>query len=67
MNFEWDENKNQLNKGKHCIDFDDAKAVFDDPNRIETKDTRNDYGEKRFITIGKVANAILTVFILCVI
>ena len=33
MDFEWDENKNQLNKLKHDLDFEDAAAVFDDPER----------------------------------
>jgi len=59
--FEWDENKYSSNKEKHKIDFEEAKKIFDDENRIETEDTRYDYGEKRFITIGKVLNAILFV------
>jgi len=28
INFEWDENKNQINKKKHGIDFEEAKTVF---------------------------------------
>ncbi len=59
--FEWDENKNKSNIDKHDISFDDAKAIFDDPKHLETEDTRKDYGENRFIIIGKVRNAILTV------
>ena len=51
--FEWDEKKNKTNLKKHNISFEIAKEVF--------KDTRKDYGEKRFITIGKVKNLILTV------
>ena len=34
MKFEWDENKNALNKIKLGIDFLTATAVFDDPNRL---------------------------------
>ncbi len=61
MEFEWDENKNQINRSKHDVDFSDAKHVFKDINRTNSEDTRNDYGEKRWITIGMVSNAILTV------
>ncbi|MBV5339205.1 MAG: BrnT family toxin, partial [Deltaproteobacteria bacterium] len=31
MIFEWDENKNRVNKVKHGIDFESAITVFDDP------------------------------------
>ena len=36
--FEWDEEKNALNIGKHGIDFDYARRVFDDCDRIEEYD-----------------------------
>jgi len=61
MLFEWDENKNQLNKLKHGFDFEDAVSVFDDPERIETTDRRRDYKEIRYRTIGIVDHRILTV------
>ena len=61
MEFEWDENKNELNKEKHGIDFNDAKEIFKDKNRISSEDKKKDYGEKRWITIGIAANAFLTV------
>jgi len=59
--FEWDENKNKSNIEKHGISFEIAKKVFEDTNRLEAEDTRKDYGEKRFITVGKVKNLVLTV------
>ena len=31
MKFEWDENKNTINKEKHKISFETAAYVFDDP------------------------------------
>ena len=31
MKFEWDENKNIINKEKHKISFETAAYVFDDP------------------------------------
>ncbi len=61
MGFEWDENKNDSNKAKHKIDFNFASKVFNDKNRINWEDKRIDYDEQRFITIGKIINAIVTV------
>lgn len=61
MEFEWDENKNKSNQEKHGIDFNDAKDIFNDPNRINSEDNRKDYGEKRWIAIGMVANIFFTV------
>jgi uncharacterized DUF497 family protein len=43
------------------IDFDYAMNVFLDKNRIEKEDRRRDYGESRYITIGKVVDILLTV------
>ncbi len=61
MDFEWDENKNKSNQEKHGIDFNHAKNIFDDNERIKFRDNRKDYGEERWITIGKVLDAIITV------
>ncbi len=35
MKFEWDEEKNIINKEKHKISFETAAYVFDDPYYIE--------------------------------
>ncbi len=43
------------------MDFSDATDVFLDPFRLEREDTRHDYGEARFVTIGQVNRRILTV------
>jgi uncharacterized DUF497 family protein len=51
MLFEWDENKNRINKTKHGVDFETAALVFDDPicaSRIE----RTVDDEERWQTIG---------------
>ena len=61
MKFEWDKNKNRSNQEKHGIDFNDAKEVFNDANRTNSEDNRYDYGEKRWITIGKMYKAIIVV------
>ena len=61
MEFEWDENKNKSNQKKHGIDFNDAKEVFSDTDRTNSEDNRQDYGEKRWTTIGKMYKAIIVV------
>ena len=59
MQFEWDENKNIKNIDKHGIDFNDAITVFDDDERIEAIDDRNDYGEERIQVIGQAKPGVL--------
>jgi len=52
MEFEWDENKSHSNKMKHDIDFDTAKYLWNDNNRIEIEAP---YPlENRSILIGKI-------------
>ena len=57
--FEWDKKKDQANQEKHGVSFEDAKRVFDDPDRIQYLTTRGN--EKRFLTVGKVINFIVAV------
>lgn len=67
MEFEWDEDKNQSNQIKHNISFEEASEIFRYP-MYEIADTREgltlssqgracmprqDYGEVRYIGIGK--------------
>ena len=61
MDFEWDSGKADANLRKHGISFEDATRVFLDPQRIETFDDREDYGEDRWKTVGLVAPALLAV------
>jgi len=35
MKYEWDENKNNSNLIKHGVDFNQARDVFNDSDRIE--------------------------------
>lgn len=53
MSFEWDGNKNQSNITKHGISFEEAIAVFDDPDILTFEDARFEYGEARLISIGQ--------------
>ena len=52
MEFEWDENKNQSNQQKHDISFEEASEIFGYPT-YEIADTSQDYGEVRYIGIGR--------------
>jgi uncharacterized protein len=54
MTFEWDEAKNRTNILKHGFDFADAESMFHGPLLIRP-DTREDYGEERWIGIGMLA------------
>lgn len=59
--FEWDDDKDRANAAKHGVRFADAKDVFSDPFALELLDDRYDYGEERFILIGRARDALLTV------
>jgi uncharacterized DUF497 family protein len=59
--FEWDENKNNINRAKNKIDFMDAIQVFFDERRIGKLDLRNDYGESRYQVIGMSNERVLFV------
>ena len=60
MEIEWDNNKAASNSIKHKIDFEDAKNIFLDPNRLQREDKR-DYDETRIQVIGIVNQVVLFV------
>ena len=51
MKFEWDEDKSRINKAKHGIDFETARGLWLDENRIEIHAPHP--LEDRMIIIGK--------------
>lgn len=59
---EWDENKNQLNKIKHGVDFQQAAKVFEDNFRLEEIDSKHSDEEIRYITIGRVNDILFVVY-----
>lgn len=61
VEFEWDDDKAASNLKKHGVSFPVAARVFADPNRIERRDDRHDYGEDRFVTVGLVGDVELAV------
>ena len=62
MEFEWDEKKNRENLQKHGFDFADARQLFENPLLVKP-DTRKDYGEERWIGIGRMINGMVTVLV----
>ena len=62
MRFEWDEDKNSINKEKHKISFGSAAHVFDDPNYIEMCEFEHSVDEDRYIAIGRVGEVLFVVF-----
>ena len=60
MQFEWDEAKDRANVAKHGIDFETAKRIFDGPV-LTRPDRRRDYGEERYIGIGRVEAATVVI------
>ena len=60
MRFEWNETKRESNIVKHGIDFADAPRLFSAPMRT-VLDTRQDYGEDRFIGLGLLDNHVVAV------
>jgi uncharacterized protein len=53
MQFEWDDEKNFSNQQKHGVDFVEAMLIFEN-DVLTAEDTRQDYGERRFRSIGLV-------------
>lgn len=49
--YEWDDAKNARNTAKHGVSFYLARRIFDGPV-LTLADNREDYGERREISIG---------------
>ena len=52
MSFEWDDRKSLINKEKHGIDFEAAKSLWLDDERVELEMAFLD--EKRWALIAKI-------------
>jgi uncharacterized DUF497 family protein len=57
--FAWDEAKRRANLKKHCIDFRDAEKIFRGFT-ITAEDTREAYGERRFLTLGLLQDQVVS-------
>ena len=65
IKFEWDENKNEINKAKHKISFEEAKTVFYDEAALIIDDPEHSSEEQRFIILGFSRRANLLVVCHC--
>ncbi len=58
--FAWDDTKRRANLKKHGIDFVDAEKNFRGAT-FTAEDTREDYGEQRFLTLGLLDDQVVSV------
>ena len=59
--FEWDEEKNRLNKQKHKVSFETAARVFSDPFFVECPDETHSDEELRYKVLGMVNSVLLVI------
>jgi uncharacterized DUF497 family protein len=62
MAFTWDPEKNEVNKLVHHIAFEDVVSVFDGPT-LERYDGREDYGEDRWVLVGRMQGSRIVVVV----
>ena len=65
IQFEWDNNKNSINKKKHHISFEEAATVFYDEEALMIPDPEHSQDEERFILLGQSSLAKLLVVCHC--
>ena len=65
IKFEWDDNKNAINKKKHKISFEEAQTVFYDSEALVIDDPEHSEQEDRFIILGLSKKAKLLVVCHC--
>jgi len=58
--FEWDVEKDRINRQKHGVGFLVARYAFADPQRVIAEDATHSSDEDRFYCIGRVGDGILT-------
>ena len=58
MEFEWDTAKAWANVHKHAVSFEEAASVFRG-FCVRRPDTRGNYGEERFIALGRDSNGVI--------
>jgi uncharacterized DUF497 family protein len=63
VQYEWDNAKAALNYRKHGVDFVDAIAALEDPNRLEDIDFETEQGEERTRVIGVAQGHVLFVVV----
>lgn len=61
--FDWDPVKNEQNKAKHGLSFEEAQLVFDDPYALDICDDIHSEDEDRWITLGLLPDARMIVVV----
>jgi uncharacterized DUF497 family protein len=61
LEFEWDDEKAELNFEKHGVSFRWATQVFTSPESVEIDATRAADGEARRKVVGMIGDTLLTV------
>lgn len=59
--FDWDPEKDLLNRAKLGVSFEEAQYAFLDVNRVIVEDLSHGGSEKRYYCFGRVTRGILTV------
>jgi uncharacterized protein len=62
LRFDWDERKNNANRKKHGVWFEEAQSVFNDPHGRLFYDPEHSISEDRFILLG-VSSAVRTLVV----
>ena len=65
LSFEWDERKNEANKAKHKVSFEEAQTVFYDDRALLIDDPDHSQEEERFIILGMSIRANLLIVCHC--
>jgi uncharacterized protein len=58
MEIEYDPDKEERNRLRHGLGFGGAEAIFEG-FRIDDEDDREDYGEIRFVTLGRIGRQVV--------
>ncbi len=62
LDFEWDEEKAEVNLRKHRVSFAESRTVFGDPLSITMADPSHSQRERRFVAVGRsTSNRVLVV------
>ena len=61
LEFEWDDDKDDINRCKHGVALEDGIPVFGDSKRLTKVDDRFDYQETRYETIGLIDKRVYVV------
>lgn len=63
--FDWNDCKNEINKKKHGISFEEAKTAFFDERAVMFDDPEHSEKEERFLLLGMSENANLCIVCHC--